>query len=83
MASFQLAQLHGEREPTIEYIPPLQLPSPHYAYDIYLTTGQKCLPVDTLIRTIIMVPINSLSSLVRKLPSAEGPSPTEVAANIE
>ena len=27
--------------------------------------------------------IDSLSSLVRKLPSAEGPSPTEVAANTE
>ena len=27
--------------------------------------------------------INSLSSLVRKLPLAEGPSPTEVAENIE
>ena len=26
---------------------------------------------------------NSLSSLVRKLPLAEGPSPTEVAANTE
>ena len=52
MASFQLAQLHGEREPTIEYISPLQLPSPHYAYDIYLTIGQKCLPVDTLIQSL-------------------------------
>ena len=29
------------------------------------------------------VSFNSLSSLVRKLPPAEGPSPTEVAANTE
>ena len=35
------------------------------------------------IQALIDVSFNSLSSLVRKLPLAEGPSPTEVAANIE
>ena len=34
------------------------------------------------IQALIDVSFNSLSSLVRKLPLAEGPSPTDVAANM-
>ena len=42
--------------------------------------GKKCKCIKLLCANIF---VNSLSSLVRKLPLAEGPSPTLVAENIE